>query len=273
MIARCRSKCWVVQLREDNQELSLPNAQRGMKGHIIVYPQRPGELATMLPPPVDELITPICVLFVGSTPPTQEWLLQHAKPLAVRREKVRAALVWLKAHNPLYKDVTIAHEVLDGLQAEQILPVHVEHVLPSAAGDSLTARYDASESMTASLERSLQQSQSETPVTFQNVVITDVDGHAPSNELRAAAMRHVKHKGGAYVQIPHDPDPVNEFSHPALFPMIYPTLFPYGVGGFDDDRRLAKLSMKRQVKHLSITPSFSRPSTCSSAARCSSTQV
>jgi hypothetical protein len=39
---------------------------------------------------------------------------------------------------------------------------------------------------------------------FQNVVIADVDGHAPSNELRAAAFRHIK-KGGGYIQIPHDP--------------------------------------------------------------------
>ncbi|KAI0039011.1 hypothetical protein FA95DRAFT_1585372 [Auriscalpium vulgare] len=239
MNARCRSKCWVVQLREDNQELSLPNTQRGMKGHIIVYPQRPGELASMLPPPVDELIMPICVLFVGLTLLTQEWLLQHAKPLAVRHKEVRAAL-----------NVTIAHGVLDNLQAEQILPVHVEHVLPSAAVNSLTLRYDASEGLTASLERSLEQSQSHRPVTFQNVVITDVDGHAPSNELCAATVRHIKHKGGIHVQILHDPGPANKVSEPALFPMIYPTLFPYGIGGFNDDRRVTKLSMKRQVKHL-----------------------
>ena len=27
MIAQCRSKCWVVQLKEDNQDLALPHAQ------------------------------------------------------------------------------------------------------------------------------------------------------------------------------------------------------------------------------------------------------
>ncbi|KAJ7200534.1 hypothetical protein GGX14DRAFT_571942 [Mycena pura] len=68
-------------------------------------------------------------------------------------------------------------------------------------------------------------------VPFQSVVITDVDGHASSNELRAAAFRHVKKKGGGYIQVPHDRDAENEFRKDSLlFPMIYPTLFPYGIG-------------------------------------------
>ncbi|EPQ49886.1 hypothetical protein GLOTRDRAFT_51437, partial [Gloeophyllum trabeum ATCC 11539] len=85
---------------------------------------------------------------------------------------------------------------------------------------------------------------------FQNVIVTDVNGNAPSNELRAAALRHVKKKGGSYIEIPHDPQPVNEFFNPSLFPMMYPTLFPYGIGGFEDKRRSTPLSLEKHVKHL-----------------------
>jgi len=46
-------------------------------------------------------------------------------------------------------------------------------------------------------------------IPFQNVVITDIDGHLPAHELCAAALRHIK-QGGGYIQIPHDPVPVNE---------------------------------------------------------------
>ena len=70
-------------------------------------------------------------------------------------------------------------------------------------------------------------------------MITDVDGAAPANELRAAAIRHVKKKGGGYIEINHDPTPVNEFFNPEMFPMIYPTLFPYGIGGFENQNRSA----------------------------------
>ena len=255
MIAKCRAKCWVIQLKEENSGLLVPNSQRGVKGHIIVYPQRPSAIATVLPPPLQEVSTPICVIFVGSSPPSKEWLQKKAKPLAVRREKVRDALMWLKRHNPHYKDVIINDSVLNSLPLEHILPVHVEHVLPSDDRDALTTRYDGTEIDNNSSEENhssheLRNSESMPDIPFQNVVITDVDGNAPSNELRAAAVRHIKKKGGGYVEIPHDPTPVNEFFNPELFPMIYPTLFPYGIGGFENVQRSVRVSMKRHVKHL-----------------------
>jgi hypothetical protein len=225
MIARCRAKCWVIQLKEDNQDLALPHAQRGMKGHIIVYPQRPSDIANILPPSLEEMSTPICVVFVGSSPPTAEWLREKAKPLAVRREKVRAALIWLKSHNRHYKDITINKTVLNDLDDHQILPVHVEHVLPNCASETLTSCYDSS----VPLQDTLPPASANNTVPFQNVVITDVDGHAPSNELRAAAVRHVKKKGGGYVEIPHDPEPVNEFFNPNMFPMISTILWYAGT--------------------------------------------
>ncbi|KAF8064258.1 hypothetical protein FPV67DRAFT_1401039, partial [Lyophyllum atratum] len=258
MIARCRAKCWIVQLKEMNEDVILPSTQRGVKGHIIIYPQRPSTIAKSLPPSIDEICTPICVIFVGSSPPSREWLQQKAKPLSVRREKVREALLWLKKHNQLYKDIEIDHVMLDTLPREHILPVHIEHVLPSDTRDALTSHYDPNAPLRdfAAVAPTTSNQPSSTTTTdmpkeipFENVVITDVDANAPSNELRAGAIRHVKKKGGAYIEISHDPKPVNEFCNPELFPMIYPTLFPYGIGGFENFRREATISFKRQVKH------------------------
>ncbi|KAG0707648.1 hypothetical protein DFH29DRAFT_871302 [Suillus ampliporus] len=99
MIACCCAKCWVIHLKEENSNLHLPHSQCGMKGHIIIYPQNPSAIAQVLPPSLDEVVTPICVLFVGSSPPTQEWLQTKASPLITRREHVRRALEWLSQHN------------------------------------------------------------------------------------------------------------------------------------------------------------------------------
>ncbi|KAI0077933.1 hypothetical protein K474DRAFT_1748012, partial [Panus rudis PR-1116 ss-1] len=244
MIAKCRSKAMIFQLKEDNQSTILPHAHRGMKGHIIIYPQKPSEIAQLLPPPIEELITPMCVIFIGSTPPTQEWLKEKAKPLVVRKEKVQNALYWLKSHNPLYRDVDINYDVLNTLQNEQILPVHIEHILPENIPDVTTDRYDHNNVETNSTNID------NNPYIFEKVVITDVEGHVSTNELRSAAMRHVKQKGGSFIQIPHGSTPMNEFNNPTLFPMMYPTLYPYGMGGFEDCRRDSALSMKRHVKHL-----------------------
>jgi hypothetical protein len=65
------------------------------------------------------------------------------------------------------------------------------------------------------------------PITFESVVVTNVEGHTSPNELRKAAIDHLNMPGNNYIGIPHDASPVNEFKNPALFPMIYPTLYPY----------------------------------------------
>ncbi|KAJ7205835.1 hypothetical protein GGX14DRAFT_339718, partial [Mycena pura] len=96
MIARCRAKCWVIKLKEENQNLELANTQRGMKGHVLVYPQKPEYVAEVLPPNIEDIVSPVCVLFIGSSTPTPEWLREHATPLAVDARRVRKALVWLK---------------------------------------------------------------------------------------------------------------------------------------------------------------------------------
>ncbi|KAJ6533896.1 hypothetical protein DFH09DRAFT_1406097, partial [Mycena vulgaris] len=83
LIALRRAKCWIIQLRKQDSETGIPITQRGVCSHIIVYPQRPSAIATSLPPSMcrEDIVTPICVIFVGSQPPTQEWLQKKASPM------------------------------------------------------------------------------------------------------------------------------------------------------------------------------------------------
>ncbi|KAJ6557440.1 hypothetical protein B0H19DRAFT_872942, partial [Mycena capillaripes] len=242
MIARCRAKCWIIQLKEKG-DYSTPITQCGVRGHVIVYPQRPSDIAKVLPPSIDEIVTPICVIFVGSNPPTQEWLQKKAKPLTVRKEKVMAALSWLKTHNPLYKDVEINHHVFDGQPDEAILPFHAPKCSDADDLNNEPTAVDPNLSTIMNPPNS-------NPIPFESVVVMDVEGHASSNELRQAAIKHMNMPGNNYLGIPHEKHPVNEFDNPALFPMIYPTLYPYGIGGCEDKRRQTSLTMKTHIKHL-----------------------
>ncbi|KAF8227481.1 hypothetical protein L208DRAFT_1174218, partial [Tricholoma matsutake] len=122
MIALCHAKCWIVQLSEQDSNLTFAQSQRGFHGNIIIYPQQPQRVATTLPPSVQEITSPICVIFVGSSPPSREWLHEKAKPLAVCAHKVRDALIWLKAHNLLYTDININYNVLNSLPTNDLLP-------------------------------------------------------------------------------------------------------------------------------------------------------
>jgi hypothetical protein len=50
MISLCRTKCRIIQLRDDESETTVPIAQRAVHGHIIIYPQKPTAIARILPP-------------------------------------------------------------------------------------------------------------------------------------------------------------------------------------------------------------------------------
>ncbi|THU91934.1 hypothetical protein K435DRAFT_820621 [Dendrothele bispora CBS 962.96] len=253
MIARCRSKAWVVKLHDNgsgpafdannmtgiNENNSSAVLQRGVKGHIIIYPQNPTSVLDLLPPPVEDLCTGICVIFVGSRPPSQDWLKEKATPLIFRKEKLQRALEWLKTHNPLYRDVRINQTFLDGLQDEEILPVEIEHVHPDPRTDVVNSSYDNRDDDVLT---------DHSTIAFERVVVSDVSGNESSTVLKRAASKHVRQKHGSYIRIPHGSHPASEFDNHSLFPMMYPTLFPYGLGGFGLPQRLVPVSMKSHLK-------------------------
>ena len=191
MISLCRAKCCIVRLKADGQDYASRSAQRGIKGNLIIYPQRPSEVAKKLPPSIEEITSPICVVFVGAHAPSKEWLRDKAKPLAVRGYKVRQALLWLKTHNSLYKDIEIDEAVLSYLDTAPTLPFHVEHIVSSHATEVSTSGYDPS-STAATEYPALHLCSSESDdIPFSSVVITDVDNGVSSSQLAAAAIHHV----------------------------------------------------------------------------------
>jgi len=227
VIARCRAKACIIQLKGDN-DVILPNMQRGMRGHIIIYPQKPENILNVLPHSVKNICAPICIVFIGSQRPMQTWLRSHAKPLIVRRERIRKALIWLKAHNILYCDIKIDENTLTTFPENDILSVHIEIIDREDSGEGLSSWYN---------EPQFNQNPSTNSINdtiFNSIVVTDLNNDATVNQMRAAAINQMKAKGGGFLQIPHADKPANEFYNSDLLPLTYPTLFPYGVGGFED---------------------------------------
>jgi len=89
----------------------------GLKGSVSTYALDPKLVGSMidgkiLPAPPIILSATIALTFI--TPSGKpEFLLP--KMLHVQRHKIREALLWLKAHNPMYKDIIISEERLEAL--------------------------------------------------------------------------------------------------------------------------------------------------------------
>ena len=123
MIGLCRAKCCIFQLTENRSEGISPISQSAFRGHVIIYPQNPSSVASFLPPSIEDITSLICILFIGSSKPTLKWLHDRARPLAVRAQKVRSALLWLKKNNALYHNILLNESVLSSLPEKIVVPL------------------------------------------------------------------------------------------------------------------------------------------------------
>ena len=85
MIALCRARCILVQLRTMR---GGANSQRAYRGHAIFHQQDTTKVFSLVPPDIEDILSPICVLFIGSTRPSVKWIRENAKPLVVRANRV-----------------------------------------------------------------------------------------------------------------------------------------------------------------------------------------
>jgi hypothetical protein len=100
VIARCHPVGLIIKLRPGGHAASVN--YYALKGHMIVLPQDPGPLLSILPNSDLRLNDVIKVFWMGKSLPSTIDL----KPvLRVRKDKVLAALHFLVGHNRLYQDI------------------------------------------------------------------------------------------------------------------------------------------------------------------------
>ena len=85
---------------------------------------------------------------------------------------------------------------------------------------------------------------------FQNMVMLDVEGvEITPSEMSATVLNHLKGSGG-FIQLPHDKQPINEYTDYTLFPSMFPTLFPFGMGSYQNLYQKEQISLENYARHL-----------------------
>jgi len=95
--------------------------QPKVKGHIFTYPADPSVVLKRLPMKPEGLVNLVKVVFMSREKVSFEEV-SKSRFFLVRRDKVLQALLWLKAHNPLYKDIELDYDALAQLPEEGIVP-------------------------------------------------------------------------------------------------------------------------------------------------------
>ena len=125
LLAKYYPSAYIVKLFPKQKNASTWDRSQlhsGLRGNVSTYRLDPRQIArlidgTTFPPPARILSATIGITFVGP-----KGLRESTMPamFRVRRWRVREALLWLKANNPLYLDIEISEEGLLALPEDGI---------------------------------------------------------------------------------------------------------------------------------------------------------
>ena len=118
VIARYFPVAYVVKLfpkRKGARFWNPAGLNSGVRGNISTYRLNTEDIADMIDPKIMPPTSRILAATIGITIIGPQGLPEKSMPgfLRIRRARVRAALMWLKLHNPLYSNVEISDETLN----------------------------------------------------------------------------------------------------------------------------------------------------------------
>ena len=185
--------------------------QRGYSGHAINLPQDIQGFLNELPCHISDL--PLLVIWQqGSNDTRKDWI--------VRRDRVLAALLWLRDNNKFYKDIEIDDIALHSLQVNgvppELLTIEVKEEVGSSTHNESGPQCDSDDG---------------------ELQPTHVDLHALLPIPQPERLEDDTIRAAVNDEDPLDwptvsGQPINEFQTEELCSIAFPTLFPYGKGNY-----------------------------------------
>ncbi|KAE8250719.1 hypothetical protein A4X13_0g4456 [Tilletia indica] len=258
LCAKYLASAYIVRL----YDLTAPGAPeerpRVMKGHACSFPLNTISTASKLPWAVDDHAALISCIVIGPRKPRTKDLRSVFK---VRREKVRALFLYLREHCKGYPQFPVDEHALNCLPDDDVPELLMRHFTYEEHNEvpSLFAQETAGlDAHPAVLEDS--DGCDEARTFLEHHGLLDINGiSVPAHSRTGSALANATGTERPDLVIRHGSVFVEDYNNPDLFPGMFPTLFPWGTGGFESKRR-TPLSFNRQAKYLLdiLEPNFRR---------------
>jgi hypothetical protein len=211
-----------------------------MKANAIMFENPTPKIYQALPPSLKELDDVLAFIFTGPCKPTPEDM--ERTPLLVCRCKVSHALEWLKLNHVDYYDLEISYDNLNEYP-ENGSPVVVAY---------RHAETNKDPEATSAFDQDNEDGVEDGPCPF---VVNGITGEQLEinnpKALIARATKHLMECNGGVLAISHDKTPQSIYHNPQLYPMMFPHLFPYGLGGIGStDSHIVKISEMMHKRRL-----------------------
>ncbi|KAJ3556734.1 hypothetical protein NM688_g1860 [Phlebia brevispora] len=225
-LALANEKMVVARYRHNvcTAEIRIGGVRRRMKANAVIFVQPVAKLQRVLPPPREELDECLVILFTGATDPTKQDF-ERTPFLENHRDyaDVQLSPENLKTYPENTPPVAVLHRVEDGLEPMQNRPV-----------------FDTEN------EKGTEQGPCEFAIHGMSVEeYTDMS----YNDLRLKAAEHLR-LGKGFLAYGSSDELEFMFHNPRLYPGLFPWLFPYGLGGFENQLQSRAVPMRTHIKYL-----------------------
>ena len=225
------------------------------KGNSCAHPQNVASTAKVLPRTPADINDIISVVFTGPSTNVPKSVLKTN--FRVRKRMVWDLLVWLRQHNPLYRDIELSIENLELYEDDDALPGIEDRVIVNQTNraDDMFAEETTGFEPHPATSLGTDQGERKSQTFIEHMGVYDANGSSvPARNSFAAGLRRLnsqeRQNNAPDLVIPRSAVPVSEYYNPSLFPGMFPSLFPYGVGGFEDDTREVTIGFRAHVEYL-----------------------
>ena len=228
----------ISRVRRNKCLVKVSSGMHKMKANVIAFENPMPKIYQRLPPPVEDLDEVLAFVYTGPCRPSPEEMKRT--PLLVRRTKVGQALEWLKLNHTDYHDIDIAYNILK--------------TYPESGTPFVYTYQDATANKTpeaaSAFDNEIEEGVDSGPCPF---VVNGITGEQLNSmgtkALVAKAVKHLKEDNGHVLAIGHAEKPESLYDNPQLYPMMFPWLFPYGLGGIGvaDELGMSDLMHKRKL--------------------------
>lgn len=210
--------------------------QRFLAANVVVFGQPVARAYDVLPPPRQDIEQTLAILFVGPAKPTDTDV--RRTPFLLRSTMVRLALEWLSCNNEAYSQVRFSPENLAEYPEDEPPVGIVYHQTRDVASGESSAVYQS--------RSELGVSKGDCPFVVHCLVGEDLANMTYDEKVTRAVIYF--REGGKALAVGHDRDPQSIYHNSALFPGMFPWLYPYGLGGFENSRMLHRLDHASHVR-------------------------
>lgn len=235
-----------------------------LHGNTCAHDMNLVSTASILPRTPTDINGMLSVVFIGCGKLNMSSLKNMFR---VRKYKIWNFLCWLKANNQLYSHIPIDINIVNMYPEDGTLPglqeaiIYNHEIDPDIVFNEETAGFGAHP---AAVFRQNQQASSNEnichEVMLEKMGVSDPESEkCPGRTYTASALRNLVKDMCSESTLPdmtihHGAQAISEYDNPALFPGMFPTLFPYGIGGFDDKARPTPLSFQQQAQYYFNIP-------------------